>query len=95
MLTILAFSGKNWARSACFWITFVLVIDGLAEVGAETRPAPLATYNSQQAAAVLMASERQRATGVLQVAQTAVTKLDLSKMMPDSFGDADDAPRQR
>lgn len=90
MLSIIKFSGKHWSRAALGWILFAVVVDGLAKAGAEAADAKLAAYNAATALGVLDAAGRQGGQGQHQVAKVSLTDLDLKRMDPALFADADD-----
>ncbi len=91
MLSIIKFSGKHWSRAALGWILFAVVVDGLAKAGAEAADAKLAAYNAATALGVLDAAERRGGQGQHQVAKVSLTDLDLKRIDPAVFADADDA----
>lgn len=91
MLSILKCSGTHWSRAAVGWILFALVVDGLAEAGAEAADAKLAAYNAAVALGVLNVAERVGDKGHYQVAKVELVDLDLAALDATAFADQDEA----
>jgi hypothetical protein len=88
--SMLALSGKTWARSAAVWAAFAISVGSLAQPGVDDSTNDEVWQYQATATKLSEALRRSLTEGTAQVAKVEVRPFDLSAMSTVAFGDTDE-----